>query len=205
MLSRDELVAGLARWLPPQAVERVADYMLARGVSLRVARPRSSRLGDYRQPRQGGKSHAISVDGSLGSEFFLFVLLHEMAHLENGLHHPHTQPHGHEWQTEFARLIAQYVDCFSADVAPLLARYASRVPLNRTLLAEIERRLRCKMPGHESATVLNDLRPGERFALRNRPQATFCAVERRRTRWLCTSLADGRNYLVVGTAEVVLL
>lgn len=202
MPTRAEAESTLKRWLPDGAVSRVCDYLMANNVSLRIARERTSKLGDYRPPQRGAANHAISVDGSLGREFFLFVLLHEMAHLENRRDNPRSASHGHEWQAQYARLIVDYLDCFPPDLQPMLAKYASRIPLNRRLLAEIEAHMKAMTPGHEAGLTLADLQAGDLFSLRRRPGTLYRADERRRTRWLCTSLSDGRRYLVSGRAEV---
>ena len=51
--------------------------------------------------------------------------------------------------------------------------------------------------------TLNDLTPGTRFHIASRPDHHFQALEKRRTRWICLNLADGKKYLVSGTAVVV--
>jgi hypothetical protein len=51
--------------------------------------------------------------------------------------------------------------------------------------------------------TLDDLHPGDRFSLKNRPQQQFEALERRRTRWLCRELRTHRQYLVNGAAQII--
>ncbi|MCR4659522.1 MAG: SprT-like domain-containing protein [Bacteroidales bacterium] len=201
MPTRAEAEAVLSRWLPQGAVAPVCAWLVEHNASLRIARHRTSKLGDYRPPQGAQSGHAISVAGDLGKGMFLWVLLHEMAHLENRARHPRSAPHGREWQAEYAALIVTYLDCFDAGVRPLMEACASRLPLKRSLTAEIERRLRETDGGTPLLTVA-DLEPGTLFRLKARGADIYRADERRRTRWLCTHMASGRRYLVNGAAEV---
>lgn len=195
--------AILGRYLPQEAVEWVYLYLNLHSVHLRIARERRTKLGDYRAPYAGHPQHEISVGGNLPKHLFLWVFLHEAAHLNTRLFAPDAAPHGHEWQAEYARLLADHLEWFPSDLQPLIARYARRVPLNHTLGRKIEAALRNLDPHRVPSPTLDQQQPGIRFRLKSQPDRLFEALHKRRTRWLCRCLDDGREYLVAGAAEII--
>ncbi len=202
----DNYKRSLAKYLPAAAVDSVFNYLAQHSVHLHITRERYSKLGDYRWPRQGHPFHEISVNGNLNPYHFLLVLLHEMAHLDTWLQYKNSiHPHAHEWQANYARLINLYLPLFPTDVSVLLQRYTARIPLSRTIEKQIDAQLRHYNPDYTPSQdiTLNDLTPGTRFHIASRPDHHFVAAEKRRTRWICLNLADGKKYLVSGTAVVV--
>ena len=202
----DNYKRSLAKYLPAAAVDSVFNYLAQHSVHLHITRERYSKLGDYRWPRQGHPFHEISVNGNLNPYHFLLVLLHEMAHLDTWQQYKNSiQPHGNEWQANYARLINLYLPLFPTDVSVLLQRYTARIPLSRTIEKQIDAQLRHYNPDYTPSQdiTLNDLTPGTRFLIASRPDHHFQALEKRRTRWICLNLADGKKYLVSGTAVVV--
>jgi len=195
----------LGHHLPAQAVDWVYDYLDRYRVHFHITRERRSKLGDYRWPRRGHDFHEISVNGDLNPYLFLWVFLHEAAHLETHLEYEHVPPHGHEWQGRYANLINTHAALFPPEVQPLLARLTRRIPLSRTLLRQVEEALHRHDPGYdaEAHLVLDDLPAGSRFRLKTRPDLLFENLERRRTRWLCRDTATGRTYTVNARAEVI--
>lgn len=197
----------LRKYLPAGAVDPIFDYIAQHSIHLHITRERYSKLGDYRWPRQGHPFHEISVNGNLNSYHFLLVLLHEMAHLDTWLQYKNSiQPHGHEWQANYARLINLYLPLFPTDVSVLLQRYTARIPLSRTIEKQIDAQLRHYDPDYTPSDdiTLNNLAPGTHFHITARPEHHFIAIEKRRTRWICLNLADGKKYLVSGTAPVTI-
>ena len=202
----DNFKKGLAKYVPAEAVNPLFDFMAEHKVHLHITRERYSKLGDFRWPQPQHRYHEISINGNLNKYHFLMVLLHEMAHLNTWLQHGNTiQPHGHEWQAAYAALIMQYRSLFPVEMQPLLTSYAARIPLCRTLDKQIDAQLRRYDDGYNPATdiTLNSLAPGTHFHIASRPDHHFQALEKRRTRWICRCLEDGRQYLVSGTAQVV--
>lgn len=190
----------LGNHLPPSAVDWVYAYLDRHRVHFYITRGRRSKYGDYRWPQGEHNYHEMSVNGDLPPLFFLWVFLHEAAHLETHLLHRGAAPHGHEWQAEYARLMTLTVDFFPPEVQPSISRLASRIPLNRKLMREVEMRLRGGVD--PSAVHLDDLPAGTLFRLAAKPDILFRSVERRRTRWLCVDMQSGRRYTVSATAEV---
>lgn len=205
--SAEEYKQILANYMPQSAVEGVYAFMNHYRVHLHITRSRRSKLGDYRWPQPRHNYEEISVNGDLNAFEFLWVILHEMAHLMTHQHFGNdAQPHGHEWQREYATLLLEYLPCFPPEVAAMIKRYASRIPLSHALGKEVENQLKRYTPGYqESATTkLDDLTPGTCFRIKARPEMLFCAVERRKTRWRCREVNSGTEYLVHGSAEVLL-
>ena len=185
-------------------MEWVYNYLNHYRVHFHVTRERRTKYGDYRWPQQRHPFHEMSVNGDLNPYLFLMVFLHEAAHLETHLKYTAVQPHGHEWQAEYARLLVERLSDFPDEVRPLVSRYASRIPLSRTLSHRIEDMLhRYDADAQDEPAVrLDDLPAGSSFRLKKRPAILFVSVERRRTRWLCRDVATGRMYTVAGGAEV---
>ena len=201
MTPEEQYRAILRNHLPELAVDWVYDYLDRHHVHFHITRQRTSKLGDYRWPQPRHPFHEISVNGDLPPYLFLWVFMHEAAHLETHLKHSAVAPHGHEWQEEYRQLIIVHASFFPAEVQPLLAQYTRRVPLNRQLARQIEILL---APASAAALHLDDLEPHSRFRLVKHPEMLFENLERRRTRWLCRELATGRTYTVSGASEVVL-
>lgn len=195
----------LTRFLPSQAVERFIDYWRLHSLALHISRDRTSKLGDYRCPQPDQPQHKISVNGDLNPYFFLWVLLHEMAHLDTfEAHGRSVKPHGHEWQQAYACQLNFYADCFTPEVQPLIAQYTQHIPLSTTKGKEIESALhRLDRDYNPDDKTLDDLAPGFLFRLKANPQRSFRAIERRRSRWLCLEVESGRKYLVNGSAQVL--
>ena len=194
----------MGQYVPPMALEPLFVFLTETNVvRMRVRRERSSKLGDYRCPQPRHQYHEISVNGNLNPYFFLWVLLHEMAHLETWKQHHNTvPPHGHEWQEAYRQLIVAYAGCFPEEIRPLLERYTRRIPLPRPLMQQIEERLRGCDEDYTPALTLAQLPEGSRFRLLQHPDRVFRSVAKRRTRWLCEEISTHRNYLVSGNAPV---
>ena len=196
----------LSNHLPQVAVDWVYDYLNQHKVHFHITLERKSKLGDYRWPQRERTFHEISINGDLGPYRFLWVFLHEAAHLETHLRHGHSvAAHGHEWQAEYCRLLREHLALFPTEVQPLIVRFARRVPMERAASRQVEAALLRFEPGYSpeaAAPTLDQLRSGVRFRLKSKPALLFEAQERRRTRWLCLELTSGRQYLVNGAAEV---
>ena len=198
----------LGNYLPAAAVDPIFDFLNQHSVHLHITRERLSKLGDYRWPQPRHPFQEISVNGNLNPYFFLWVMLHEMAHLNTHERFGNqVQPHGHEWQEEYRRLLLQYLGCFPQELIAPLRKYCSRIPLSHPLETKIEELLRHHDPDYSPANdlTLNQLSPGTTFRLTAKPDRLFCAIEKRRTRWICQDLHDGKQYLVSGAAQVTVV
>ena len=199
----EENIRILHRYLPEAAIAPFLDYWRRNHLALHVSRERRSKLGDYRLPTREHPQHAISVNGNLNRCFFLWVLLHEMAHLDTFVQYGHgVKPHGEEWQCAYARLMKEYAACFPGELQALIVRCGSSVPLRRSLMRQVEARLSACGPAGDSCATLDSQPAGTMFRLRGNPGRRFRSVERRRTRWKCVDMDSGRMYLISGTAQI---
>ncbi len=205
MTTEEQYRRILQNHLPAQAVDYVYNYLNQHKVHFHITRERRTKYGDYRWPQPKHDFHEISVNGDLNPYLFLWVFLHEAAHLETHLKHSHVLPHGHEWQEEYRLLLADHADLFPADAQPPLARLTRRIPLSRTQMRIVEEALRHYNPNYsaEEHTVLDELPAGSHFRLKNKPQKLFESIQRRRTRWLCRDLDSGRHYTIAARSEVI--
>ncbi len=194
----------LSNHLPAAAVDWVYNYLNFHKVHFHITRERMSKLGDYRWPRPDHTFHEISVNGDLNPYFFLWVFLHEAAHLETHLKYKEVQPHGHEWQEEYRQLLISYATFFPPEIHPLLKKYTRRIPLSHPVGKEIETALHRYDPDYNpDLLTLDQLSVGNRFRLMRKPELIFESLEKRRTRWLCKEITSGRQYLVHGSAEIM--
>ena len=208
MTTEERYRAILHNHLPAEAVDSVYAYLERHKVHLHITRGRRSKLGDYRWPQPRHAFHEISINGDLNPYMFLWVLLHEAAHLETHLKHSTpVAPHGHEWQAEYARLLNEHLGWFPAEAREAIALYAGRVPMPRAAGRRAEELLHRHDSGYDPEAPaplhLDDMAPGTLFRLASNPKILFRSVERRRSRWLCIDTATQRAYTVSGVAVVV--
>lgn len=197
----------LSRFVPLEAVEPVYTYVMRRGVNFKITYGRKSKLGDYRAPRDG-KGHRITVNGTLRPYFFLWVFLHEAAHLETYLQcGTLAKPHGKEWQDNFRRLVLDYnrAGLFPEAFRPGIETVMTAQPFSVQRVAELESRLR--EVGRDGSvshqTVLDDLPTGSRFQIARYPGRTFRSVAKLRTRHRIVEEGTGDTYLVSGRIAVM--
>ena len=203
MTTEERYRAILTNHLPAEAVDWVYNYLNRYKVHFHITRERTSKLGDYRWPQGNHNFHEISVNGDLNPYMFLWVLLHEAAHLETHLKYKRVAAHGHEWQAEYAALLRENIHFFPAEVHASIALYASRIPLTRAVGRRIEEMLHRYDKGFDATVLhLDDLPAGSLFRLKRKPELLFRSQEKRRTRWLCKEVATRRQYTVNGSAEV---
>lgn len=198
----------LGRYLYADAVDGVFDFMNHHSVDLHITRDRRSKLGDYRWPQHGYTHHTISINGSLNPYMFLLVMLHEQAHLLTYLqYHRSVQPHGHEWQDNYRRLLLNYAakGCFPKECLPTMRRYTAQLPLYRPAGNELEAILQRYDENYapEDSLTLNDLPLGAIFRLKIKPALRFKSMEKLRTRYRCLELHTGTPFFVAGKAQVV--
>ena len=205
----DKYKATLRNYLPEVAVEPVFLFLTQRHlVKLIITRDRHTKLGDYRWPQNGKNYHQITINGGLNPYRFLYVLLHEMAHLTTWTRHGlNVRAHGHEWQEVYAALLQQYLHAFPSEVQPLLLRYTMHIPLHNPTGTELEGRLH--QYDDDSAPewqLLRDLPMGSTFVLADTADSlVFQVLHKRRTRYLCRELDHGDPYTIPGAARVVVL
>lgn len=193
----------MGKYVPQEFVPYVFNLLTTNKVKFRVTKKRLTKLGDYRPPNNATGYHVIAVNCDLNPYSFLITTLHEFAHLNTFLKYGNkVNPHGREWKLEFTLLLEPLIkndsnlpmdvkkailksmnnpkasSCTDVNLARILNRYNS--PSKYVLLEEIP------MQGH--------------FMFRNKK---YKQIQKKRSRYLCESLENGKKYLINGIAEVI--
>jgi hypothetical protein len=98
----------LAQFLPENSLNEIMFLIQEHTIHLRITLPRKSVLGTYLAP-VGRNYHIITINGDLNKYEFLYVFLHEYAHLLahfNGEGYP---PHGIGWKNTFRELLHYFI------------------------------------------------------------------------------------------------
>jgi SprT protein len=187
-------LAKLSRYLPDGTADSVFEYLKNHNVSLKIKKPRISKLGDYRHPR-GKFGHRISVNGNMNKYSFLITLVHEMAHLETWIQKGNkTEPHGKDWKENFQVMLSPLV---SAHVLPntvvnALNSYLKNPRASSCSDLNLSRAL-ATFDDNELPTV-EMLKEGSIFILNN--GKVFRKGPKLRKRYKCLCLTDDKWYYV---------
>lgn len=194
--------SGLAKYVPPGALEGVVELLLAQLIQLRITKPRTSILGDYRPPHQQRGYHKISVNGDLNPYAFLITFLHEYAHLEAHIRHGHNiMPHGPEWKTSYVYHVTDYLKehIFPGEIIHALQKNIYDPPASSCSDDRLIRILRNYDP-NPKGIFLEQLPEGAIFSLENGLRLT--KGPRVRKRFRCKALNKPGEYLVSPIATV---
>ena len=184
----------------PKIVEGQLPYINKHKVLVKITKPRSTKLGDYRNPRFNGQ-HQITINGNLNHHAFAVTFLHEMAHLlcyeafKNKV-----KPHGPEWKSFFKNLSKPYLDAgiFPVDVETALKIYFTNPSASSCADPQLYKVLNSY--DEEEYMYVEDVEIGSTFILEN--GRTFEKGQKQRTRFLCQCLETKKIYSVSGVAKV---
>ncbi len=197
----------LQRYFPATAVPMVADAYMQSRFQLKFKKPRNSKLGDFRTPRSDNEVCCITLNGDLNPYQMLVTFVHELAHYTVYKKHPkqHLEPHGEEWKQTFSKLLLPYLkpEIFPNDILIALRQHLQHIKASSTAdqnLAKVMKRYD-KNPSGEKPLIVDDLPESAVFQLANGMR--FRKGSKRRTRYQCECLDNGRTYSVSGTAEVI--
>ena len=121
---KDQYRAVLAKYLHPPFIEVVVNLLVKHPVKFKIAKPRKTKLGDYRPPIYH-TNHRISVNHNLNKYSFLITFVHEFAHLLVWEKHKNkVDPHGQEWKDEYRRLMMVFIEkgVFPDDIKKVLLK-----------------------------------------------------------------------------------
>ncbi len=197
MQSKDQIskfATVLEPYLPENVSGWVVEYLLEHKCKLKIAKGRSTRLGDYRHP-YGDEGHRISINHDLNKFSFFITLLHEFAHLETwNLSKNSVLPHGIEWKNAYSKLISKFISAnvFPDDIKAALLRQlhnpkatsCSDLPLMRVLANYNDETLGLHLETLEEGTVFK--------TDKNR---VFTKGAKRKTRYICCEKKTGKYYL----------
>ena len=197
----------LQHYFPAAAVPMVAEAYMRSRFQLKFKRPRNSKLGDFRTPRGNNGVCCITLNGDLNPYQMLITFVHEFAHYTVYTNHPkrHLEPHGEEWKQTFAQLLLPYLkpEIFPQEIIDALVKHLEHIKASSTAdqnLAKILKKYDSPSFDPKLPTV-EDLPEGTVFRLKN--GMILRKGPKRRTRYLCECLDNGRGYAVSGMAEVI--
>ncbi len=190
----------LAKYIPNPLVQNVADLIVAHRVVLKIKKPRTSKLGDYRSPAFNGR-HTLSINKDLNTYAFSLTLLHELAHmLCFSKYKNRVKPHGKEWKAIFIELATPYLnrDIFPPDVEQALQNYFENPGASTCSDPKLLKVL--NKYNTEPSIYVEDIDEGNVFELEN--GRFFLKGKKRRTRYSCVCQDTKREYLVSGIAKI---
>ncbi len=194
----------LKRYFPEASVGMVGEVFTQRRFKLHFKRPRSSKLGDFRPPRTPNGICSITLNLDLNPYQMLITYLHEVAHYDVYQQYGSrsVQPHGIEWQKQFAVLLRPFMTeaIFPKDILAALQKHLHHIKASSTADQNLQRVLHQYDKNTETTTTVESLPKGARFMLKN--GLVFQKGEKQRTRYKCYCESNGRWYFVAALAEI---
>lgn len=182
----------------------VAEAYTQSRFQLKFKKPRNSKLGDFRAPRGDDGICCITLNGNLNPYQMLVTFVHEFAHYTVYQDFPgrRLEPHGEEWKQAFARLLLPYLkpEIFPEEVIAALKKHLQHIKASSTADAHLAKVMKRYDTKSSDTLTVEDLPEGAVFQLANGMR--FKKGPKRRTRYQCECLDNGRTYSVSGMAEV---
>lgn len=194
------MLDDLIPFLPQGSVGIVELMLKDESYHLIVSRPRKTKLGDFKSPRQG-EVPQLTVNGNLNQYAFLITLVHEIAHLKIWNKHKNkVKPHGIEWKNLYANLLSQFLgkEILPQHLEIALKNHIAQPKYTTGADVKLSIELRKYDEANNFAT-LNELTEGTQFRLGKR---AFILGEKLRSRYLCVDVENGKKYRVHGLAQV---
>ena len=193
----------LKRYFPEASVAMVGEVYSQRRFKLHFKRPRNSKLGDFRPPRTQNGICTITLNYDLNPYQMLITYVHEVAHYDVYQQYGsrQVQPHGTEWQKQFAALLQPFMtdSIFPNDILEALKKHLQHIKASSTADQNLQRVLRQYDKNATAAVTVESLPDGARFTLKN--GLVFQKGEKQRTRYKCYCETNGRWYFVSALAE----
>ncbi|MDB3907460.1 SprT-like domain-containing protein [Crocinitomicaceae bacterium] len=190
----------MSKYVPAEYVSYVVDLLIRHPVQFRVAKPRKTKLGDFRAEREG--LHRITVNGDLNPYSFLITTIHEFAHLVTFEDYgPRVKPHGTEWQNVYSKMLFPVVEAghLPKDVSKAIERSLLNVKASSCTDQNLHRVLIKYDKPKEGLVILETLEKESVFELNGK---SYRKGNLRRTRYVCTNTNNQRKYLISALAQV---
>ncbi len=189
----------LRKHMPASAWPVVVHWLRRNPVQVRIAKPRNTKLGDYRSATRT-QPHRVSVNADLNKYAFLVTLVHEFAHYSTYTKTKRwSSPHGAFWKSEYHRLMRPFMTraVFPADVLKALEIHLRDAPASSCTDEHLMRVLRNY--DREPRPMLEELPDRSVFRFNER---IFVKGPQLRKRYKCHCLNDRRVYLIDPLAQV---
>ena len=203
-MNRAEAIASnarvLNRYLPEGAHTTIARWIVDLKVNFRITKPRDTKLADFRVGG-AGRAHTITINCDLNPYAFLTTTIHEFAHLGCYLKHGNAvAPHGPEWKGIYTQMLATFLDTgiYPPDVEVAIRKHIANPKASSCSCPELSKAL--ARYDTTRGLLLNELSLKSPFVFNG---VAYTAEERRRTRYLCKRLTDGRQFLISERAKVL--
>ena len=198
-------ISILEKYMPSQAAELVAQWIVEAPCQFKIAASRKSKFGDYRPPFRG-KGHRISVNHDLNPYAFLITTVHEFAHLQTWEEHRNkVLPHGPNWKSNFKKLMQPFfaMDFFPEDIKKAVSVYLANPGASSCSDLNLFRTLQKYDPVREDHSILENLPKNSTFLISS--GRVFEKGEKLRKRYRCVEKPSGKVYLFNPLAEVKVL
>lgn len=190
----------LSKYLVDHHIEIVVELLVVYPVKFRIAKPRKTKLGDFRANRDG--LHEITVNGDLNPYSFLITTIHEFAHLVTFEEHKgRVKPHGAEWQLNYSKMIYPVIEDgnLPTDVSDVLLNSLINVKASSCTDQKLHRVLLKYDKRNEGLTSLEELQSNSVFDLNGK---NYTKGNLRRTRYVCVDNSNNKRYLISALAQV---
>ena len=190
----------LSKYLPANFIEIVVELLVKHPVKFRVAKPRKTKLGDFRANRDG--LHQITVNGDLNPYSFLITTIHEFAHLVTFEEYKgRVKPHGKEWQLTYSKMIYPVIESgnLPKDVSDVLLNSLINVKASSCTDQNLSRVLIKYDKPVQGLILLEELPSKSIFNLSGK---NFTKGNLRRTRYVCVDNSNNKRYLISALAQV---
>ena len=189
-LPEGDFIPLLNKWLEHEEFELI------------LHRPRATKLGDFRPPREGNIAK-ITLNSNLGPYQFLTTLTHEIAHLKVwNAHARRAAPHGLEWKTVFGEMLQElaYYQTWPEAYLAALLKHAHRPKSSVGADPDLQKVI-LQLDHDSEVFLLQDVPNGANFLFKGR---AFKRLEKRRTRALVFEISSGMKYTIPLVAQVEL-
>lgn len=203
MDKRTRFSETLKRFAPEIFVPYLVDLILKSKVVFKIVPGRKSKLGDFRA-NAPGELPIITINGDLNQYSFLVTTLHEFAHLNTfNKYGSRVNPHGEEWKNAFRELLIPVLDSkqLPKEVEKALWKSFTNTKASSCSDLNLSRALRLHDKPSDSLT-LEHIPHDSTFSLNGK---LFKKGNLRRSRYLCTHIDSGKQYLVHALANIKLI
>ncbi len=198
---RDKYKRVLEKYIAPQAVDTIVNWIIDYGVHLKITEERTTKLGDFRPNQHLEKGHRITINYNLNQHAFLITLVHEMAHLKTwNLFKDKVKPHGAEWKSVYREMLLPFLslNIFPDDIAPALIEYLENPAASSCSDMNLMRIL--MKYDQEPKILLEEIPSSSVFKLSS--GRVFRKGSQRRKYFQCLEISSGKMYLINPLAEV---